>query len=200
MRLKIRFVEPGDCDALLALYAQYIDTAVTFETVLPSRETFAQRIAEITRAYPYLVCEEKGKRIGYAYAHRHMQRDAYQWNAELSVYLDRDFTGQGIGKKLYLTLMELLKVQGIKTVYAGVTIPNEKSEKLHATLGFTQIGVYHNAGYKAGQWRSVSWFEKQISPYNKNPLPFRPLCEFSRQELERILQNIKLSGGCLNEW
>ena len=86
-----RFAAAGDAEDLLAIYAQYIDTPVTFETVLPSADVFRGRIKEISAFYPYLVLEEEGKIVGYAYAHRHMARAAYGWNAELSVYLDGRF-------------------------------------------------------------------------------------------------------------
>lgn len=65
--------------------------------------------------------------MGYAYAHRHMEREAYQWNVELSIYLGWPYTSQGIGKRLYCALIELLEKQGVKNVYGGVTLPNVKS-------------------------------------------------------------------------
>ena len=86
----LRFVTPQDCPALLDIYAQYIDTGVTFEYDLPTREEFTARISGICRDYPYLVCQEGDRVLGYAYAHRVWERAAYQWNAELSVYLAPD--------------------------------------------------------------------------------------------------------------
>lgn len=126
-----------------------------------TEQAFADRIHRIVQEYPYLVWEDdSGRVLGYAYAHRQMERAAYQWNAELSIYLDRAHTSQGWGKKMYLALMDLLALQGVKTVYGGVTIPNEKSERLHACLGFQRLGTYHNTGYKCGRWHDVAWFER----------------------------------------
>ena len=142
--MKLRFATEKDCRALLAVYAQYIDTAITFECRLPSEEEFAGRIRAITRDYPYLACEERGRIVGYAYAHRQKEREAYQWNAELSIYIGRGFTSGGLGRGLYGALMELLRLQGVKTVYGGVTLPNARSEGLHRALGFRLLGVYHN--------------------------------------------------------
>ena len=133
--MKLRFAAEKDCRSLLAIYAQYIDTAVTFECWLPSEEEFTGRIRAITSNYPYLVCEDQGRIAGYAYAHRQMEREAYQWNAELSIYLDRAYTARGIGRRLYGALMELLRLQGVKNVYGGVTLPNAGSEGLHRALG-----------------------------------------------------------------
>ena len=130
----VRFATPNDSLELLKIYKQYIDTAITFECTLPTEQEFRERIEGIIKEYPYLVCEDDGKIVGYAYAHRHMERGAYGWNAELSVYIDRSFTSRGIGKELYIKLIELLKLQGIKNLYAGITVPNKKSEKLHTSL------------------------------------------------------------------
>ena len=183
----IRFATPDDSAALLNIYAQYIETSVTFEYVLPSATVFAERIANIAQDYPYLVCEENSKIIGYAYAHRHMERAAYQWNAELSVYLDSSVTSKGLGKKLYRTLMNILKLQNIKTVYGCVTLPNIKSESLHKALGFEVVGIYHNAGFKAGEWHDVIWFEKAIAPYDVSPHPMKPINEIPAEQQQSIL-------------
>ena len=146
----MRFASAADAAALLAIYGQYLDTSVTFEQDLPSEAEFARRIGEYGGMHPYLVWEEGGRPVGYAYAHRLGERAAYQWNAELSVYLDRDCTGRGVGRRLYSALMDILRLQGIRTVYGCVTLPNEKSEGLHRTMGFQKLGTYHSAGYKCG--------------------------------------------------
>ncbi len=163
--MKVRFAVPDDAQALLRIYAQYMETPITFEYVLPSLGEFSERIAAISAWYPYLVCEEDNTLVGYACAHRHGEREAYQWGAELSVYLDRDYTSKGLGKMMYRMLIDMLKAQGIRTVYGAVTAPNIKSEALHNALGFCVLGVYHNAGYKKGRWHDVVWYEKQIAPY-----------------------------------
>ena len=94
-----RFATPNDAKVLLDIYSQYIDTPITFECSLPTVEEFRIRIQTISNFYPYLVAEDNGRIFGYVYAHRHMQREAYQWNAELSIYLDSKHTSQGIGKE-----------------------------------------------------------------------------------------------------
>ena len=183
----IRFAAEEDAPALLAIYGQYIDTPITFECRLPSREEFGGRIRDISAFYPYLVCEEEGKIVGYAYAHRQAERAAYQWNAELSVYLDRSRTGQGLGRRLYTALMEMLRLQGIHTVYALVTVPNEKSEGLHGSMGFRHMGTQRSTGYKDGAWRDVAWFEKQIAPYDPDPAPLAPIGQVPLERLAEIL-------------
>ena len=185
----IRFAVPADSTALLRIYAQYIDTPITFEYVLPSEAEFAARVADISRNYPYLICEEAGQILGYAYAHRQAERAAYQWNAELSVYLDRTCTAQGLGGRLYTTLIELLKLQNIRTVYGCVTMANEPCRKLHQKLGFELLGVYHKTGYKLGQWWDVGWYEKSIAPYDGDPEPPRSIREVPPEQIARILRS-----------
>lgn len=167
----LRFACESDTAALLSIYAQYIQPPVTFETVLPSEQDFCSRIAAVSSFYPYLVAEDAGAAVGYAYAHRQMDRAAYGWNAELSVYLAPSACSRGLGKKLYGALFEILRLQGVKTVYGGVTVPNARSEALHVSCGFRLIGVYQNTGFKCGAWHNVAWFEKQIAPYDTDPVP-----------------------------
>ena len=185
--MQLRFATEADAPALLAIYRQYLDTPITFECAVPTEEEFAARVRDISGVYPYLVCEDGGEVIGYAYAHRQAERAAYQWNAELSVYLDRSRTGQGLGRRLYTALMEMLRLQGIHTVYALVTVPNEKSEGLHGSMGFRHMGTQRSTGYKDGAWRDVAWFEKQIAPYDPDPAPLAPIGQVPLERLAEIL-------------
>lgn len=172
--MNIRFATESDAAALLSIYGQYIDTSVTFEYTLPSPEEFAGRIRDISRVYPYLVLEEDVRIIGYAYAHRARERTAYDWYAELSVYLDRACVGQGLGTKLYSLLMDLLRLQGLKTAMGCVTVPNPASEALHESLGFSLAGTSRKVGYKDGAWHDVAWYEKALAPYDVPPSPLIP--------------------------
>ncbi len=185
--MRMRFAAPGDASALLSIYAQYIETPITFESTLPTEREFAGRIAAISDFYPYIICGEREDISGYAYAHRHMEREAYQWNAELSIYLDQNRTSQGLGKRMYRILIEILRLQGIRTVYGGVTSPNAGSEALHKAPGFHALGTYHNAGYKGGGRHDVTWFEKRIAPYDVEPAPIRSIREVPEERLRDIL-------------
>ena len=186
--MKIRFATENDTPALLKIYSQYIDTPITFECSLPTEQEFSQRIADISASYPYLVCEENGRITGYAYAHRLQEREAYQCNSELTVYLDETCTSRGLGKKLYSMLIDILRLQGSKSVYGIVTLPNEKSERLHESFGFRRLYVCQNAGYKCGRWHDVVWFEKQIAPYLSNPAPIKPIGDIPYASIEEIIQ------------
>ncbi len=187
----IRFATPDDTETLLAIYSQYIDTPVTFEYLLPARKAFSARIATVSSAWPWLVCEENGTVVGYAYAHRLMEREAYQWNAELSVYLNTVSRSKGLGSALYRTLIDILVLQGIRTVFGIVTLPNVASERLHESLGFSRTGLYRHAGYKCSQWHDVVWFEKNIAPHTPAPAPFIPIKKIAPGRLAAILQKYR---------
>ena len=183
----IRLAAPDDAAALHAIYARYIDTPVTFECTPPTVDEFRERVVETLKEYPWLVYEAGGRLVGYAYAHRHMAREAYQWNAELSVYLDRSVQSLGIGTALYTTLIELLRLQGVRNVFGCVTLPNQKSERLHESLGFHRAGVFYNAGYKCESWRDICWFQKNIAPFDAPPNPFIGLREADQDAVTEIL-------------
>ena len=143
-----RLAVPEDAPALLQIYSEYIHSTITFEYTLPTTEEFAERIRTIAGFYPYIVAEEDGRCMGYAYAHRHMERAAYQWNAELSVYLAKSAVGCGLGGGLYSRLMTLLKAQGVLSVFGCVTSPNPPSTRLHKRMGFKLVGTYLQAGLR----------------------------------------------------
>ncbi len=184
----IRFAQEEDAGKILAIYEPYIkETAVTFEYRTPTLDEFSKRIRDISKDYPYLVCVSEESIIGYAYAHKHMEREAYQWNAELSVYINKNYFRCGIGGTLYGALMDILRLQNVRNVYGGVTLPNTSSEKLHEYLGFKKLGVYHDAGYKCGLWHNVAWYEKGINHHDLKPAPFVSFYKIDKETVLEIL-------------
>lgn len=170
MNRRLRPARLEDVDALLAIYEPYVlNTAVTFEYVVPCRDDFAGRLRHIGEEYPWLVLEEEGRITGYAYASRHMERAAYQWNAVLSVYVDGNFLGHGRGRCLYAALLDLLTLQGIRNVYGCVTVPNAASDALHAAFGFQLVGEFPASGYKLGAWHGIRWYGKSLHQQNDAP-------------------------------
>jgi phosphinothricin acetyltransferase len=168
--MHIRLVQLKDAEAILDIYKPYItSTATTFETSVPAVEAFEERIKTNTEKYPWLVAEDEGKIIGYAYASKHRDREAYQWCVECSVYVLEQYHHSGIAKELYTKLFELLQRSGYVNVYAGVTLPNPKSVAFHTKMGFEPIGVYRDIGYKLGQWHDVAWMVKTINPHREDP-------------------------------
>ena len=138
----VRLATEADAAGILAVYAPYIrDTAITFETETPSLDAFRCRMASIIGDYPYLVVEEDGSIVGFAYAHWLGERAAYAWNAELSIYFAPDYTSRGWGSVLFWALIDLLALQGVRNAYSLITVPNEASLALHEKLGFALMGI-----------------------------------------------------------
>ena len=164
MSVRIRFADPErDAARILAVYAPYIErTAVTFETEVPDGAAFAARVAGIAKEFPYLLLEIDGELAGYAYAHRQAERAAYQWNAELSIYLAEGFVHRGLGGPLYALLMRLLGMQGYVNLYACITASNAGSIALHERMGFERVGLFPDTGYKFGQWHGVAWMCRRV--------------------------------------
>jgi phosphinothricin acetyltransferase len=179
-----------DAREILAIYAPYVkDTAITFDLEAPSEADFTRGMERVREIFPYLVAEDHGKIAGYAYAHPERERLAYQWNAELSVYVSRDYQRQGLGLRLYTALVELLGLLGYRNLYAVITLPNERSMALHRRMGFTHLAVHKNAGYKLGRWHDVIWLEKKLGPYRPDPAPPTPMNELAPDLLRRVLEN-----------
>lgn len=168
--LTIRLATLPDCQSILNIYSHYVlNTAITFEYEIPALEEVENRMKSIQITYPYLVAEIGGEIVGYAYATDLRYRTAYQWSPESTIYLQKDAIGQGIGKKLYNKLIEILKIQGFYNVFGGVALPNEASIALHLNMGFTEIGIYKNIGYKHDKWHSTLWFQLQLNEYTIHP-------------------------------
>jgi len=188
MSVLLRPAAESDAAAFSRIYAPYTATPISFECHAPDTEEFRTRIRNISAVYPFLACEADGAVIGYAYAHRLREREAYDWDAELSIYMDGAFTGRGAGKPLYMAVLDLLALQGIKNAYGSITLPNEKSERLHLSCGFTEIGVWLHVGYKMGRWQDVKWFEKTLGDRMASPPPIIPFPLLDGEKVASILR------------
>ncbi|MDR1620316.1 MAG: GNAT family N-acetyltransferase [Clostridiales bacterium] len=189
MHPAIRMATLDDAAALLKIYKPYVEnTALTFECEAPALVEFAGRIRDISATYPYLVCEISEEIIGYAYAHRHKERAAYQWNAELSVYIAPAFHRRRIGAALYGCLLDILRLQRVQNVYGVVSVPNPASETLHVACGFTKEGVYKETGYKFGAWRDIVTYINRIGNHENNPPGVIPITKIHPHEISAITQ------------
>ena len=189
-QMHIRLASADDADGIRTVYAPFVDTPVTFEEEVPSCETYRERIVRICEKYPCLVAEEGGRIVGFAYAHELRERIAFQWNAELSVYLAPAAQGQGVGSRLYAALIELLRLMGIKAAYGVVTSPNPASERLHHAFGFALMGVQPHAGFTCGAWHDVSWYVREIAPFEDAPAPPVPFPLFASAHPDQVSEVI----------
>lgn len=187
---KVRLATEADCASILEIYASFIaKTVKTFEYEVPTLPEFSKRMANIQKKYPWLICEVNDAVVGYAYASQFNERAAYDWSVDFSIYIKSQYHREKIGKALYFALFELLKLQGYYSAYAGIALPNIKSESFHQSFGFKPIGVYHNVGYKLGDWRDVKWFELKIQDYSTSPKRPRDIGEIRNMlEFKQIIQ------------
>ncbi|GAB2632723.1 arsinothricin resistance N-acetyltransferase ArsN1 family B [Kribbella swartbergensis] len=161
---KIRHASPLDAEACVAIYAPYVTgTAITFETEPPTVEEMAARIESALATHAWMVLEDEGRVVGYAYAGPMKPRAAYRWSCEVSVYLERGRRRTGGGRALYEALFERLIERGYRTAVAGMTLPNDASVGLHKALGFEPIGTYRDIGWKLGAWHSVAWVQRPLA-------------------------------------
>lgn len=168
--MSIRMATARDVPEILEIYRPYIEnTAISFEYTVPSLEEFTGRFLGITAWFPWLVWEEDGQILGYAYGSKAFERAAYQWTASASIYLRQDACGKGIGRKLYAALEERLQKQGYRKVYAVITTANEASVAFHKAVGYRQTAVMPDCGYKFGAWYGTIWMEKELNTWDTPP-------------------------------
>ena len=168
--MSIRMATVADVPQILEIYRPYIEnTAISFEYTVPSLEEFTQRFLKITERFPWLVWEEAGEILGYAYGSLPFERAAYQWNASASIYLRQDKLGHGMGKQLYAALEERLQKQDYKKVYAIITTANEASVAFHTAMGYRHVATMPDCGFKHGKWYGTIWMEKELNSWPAPP-------------------------------
>lgn len=174
----IRLATRADIPAILNIYAPYIrETAFTFEYEVPEISDFEARFDLITARFPWLVWEENGRILGYAYGDAAFSRKAFSWDADMSIYLDMSVRGQGIGGKLYGCLEQMLKNLGYCNLYALVTEGNQASERFHEGRGYEVEGLLKKSGFKFGRWHGLVWYVLRVrEPENPGEVPAAFAC------------------------
>ena len=170
--ISIRTAAVEDAEELLAIYRPYVEkTTVTFEYIVPTVQEFAERIRSFSSFYPYFVAEENGVISGYAYAHRFAERKAYDWVCEVSIYIQEDARGKGVGTLLYEKLLSALQKMGICQAIAIISTPNEPSVKFHLKMGFSEGVELENVGWKFGGWHGTRYMTCRLWKEKESPKP-----------------------------
>ena len=160
---EIRAADPADAGEIARIYRPYVsDSVVSFELDPPSAEVMAERMAAAGDVYPWLVATGPQGLLGYAYGGLHRSRPAYRFSVEVSVYLDEAARGRGLGRRLMTALLDELSSRRFNVALAGTTLPNPASIALFKSLGFEEIGVFREVGFKFGAWHDVSWWQKRL--------------------------------------
>lgn len=162
-RHAIRSAAGADAAALQAIYAPIVETtAISFEEVPPTVAEMAERVEATLRSYPYLVAENGGRVVGFAYASQHRARAAYRRSVDVTVYVAEHVRGAGVGRALYGALLPMLAERGFHAAFGGIALPNPGSVALHEAMGFEPVGVYREVGFKLGRWHDVGWWQRLL--------------------------------------
>jgi L-amino acid N-acyltransferase YncA len=199
MARTIRLAVKDDAAAVAGIYGPFCEsTVVSFEYASPSTEEITNRILTITAQFPWLVLDDNEVVAGYAYATRHRERAAYGWSVDTAVYVSPIHRRCGVGRALYTTLFQLLRLQGYFKAYAGITLPNSASTSLHEAIGFKLVGVYQGVGYKHGAWHDVAWYQIALQPERLNPDPLVPVSALAESSAwaEAVSQGLKHYRPC----
>jgi L-amino acid N-acyltransferase YncA len=177
--VRVRFADPARDSARVAeIYRPAVESTIaTFEETPPAPDEMAERMRRTLERLPWLVAESSGEVVGYAYAGPHHARPGYRWSVNVSVYVDAQRRGRGIGRLLYGELLDILRRQRIVNVYAGVALPNPASVRLHEGIGMRRVAAYERVGFKFGAWHDVAWFELRLAEPAADPPEPIPLPE-----------------------
>ncbi len=171
----IRIAREQDAEAIHAIYAPHVtDGVATFENVVPGTAAMRERLLARLPLYPWLVWEEAGAVLAYAYAGRFRERAAYDWIAETSIYVHPSAQRRGIARRLYGVLLDAMRLQGLTQAVGVITLPGTASVAMHEALGFAPAGVWRQSGWKLGQWWDVGVWQKELQPAACPPAPVRP--------------------------
>jgi L-amino acid N-acyltransferase YncA len=164
MTIDIRPATPLDAGALCAIYNPYVaTTTISFEEDPVADADMASRISDVAAAgLPWLVAQESGRIVGYAYATKWRVRPAYRHSVESSVYLAQDATGRGLGRVLYAALLDELRRRGLHLVIGGIALPNEASVGLHEAMGYRKVAHFSEVGMKFGRRIDVGYWQRTL--------------------------------------
>lgn len=160
----IRQATAADAESIAAIYNHYIlNTVVTFEEDAVTPSDMEARIHQVNVFnLPWIVAEEKGHVIGYAYATKWHDRLAYRFTVEVTVYLSPKFEARGWGTKLFEGLFAQLRTRTIHAAIGVIALPNPASIALHEKFGMKKVGHFHEVGYKFDQWVDVGCWQKRF--------------------------------------
>lgn len=174
----VRLGQPdADAAAVASIYRPAVEESIaSFEDPTPDAAEMARRMRATLSRTPWLVAEEEGAVVGYAYAGAHRERAGYRWSVDVSVYVAAGFHRRGIGRRLYEELFSILRRQRFVNAYAGIALPNPASVTLHEGFGMRLVGVYPRVGFKLGAWHDVAWYSLRLTdppgtPPDPIPLP-----------------------------
>jgi len=189
--ITFRIATVEDAAEILSIYRPYVEqTPISFECEAPTLDEFSARIAGIVKDYPYLVAVVDGAIAGFCYAAPAFERAAFGWDADISVYLHKDYHRRGIGEALYHAVHDLLRLQGYYTVYALITGGNTGSIAFHTAMGYREVGCLPKTGFKLGAWQDLVWMEKELKTREGAPKPIISFSKLDAAAVEAVLSGV----------
>ncbi len=186
---KIRLATPKDAPAVAEIYAHWVKhTTYSYEYDPPSPAEMRRRMKTISKKHAFLICEDRGEIVGYAYNSDPFERKAFSWCAEISVYLKSGYQGTGLGRRLVCACENFLRRQGFLKIYSLISSENQGSVRFHETLGYRYLAKFQNAGFKHGKWVSLFWYEKDLAPFQENPPEPLSIHDLPQEVFREILQ------------
>ncbi|WNV73714.1 GNAT family N-acetyltransferase [Geodermatophilus sp. DSM 44513] len=162
----VRDATIGDAARCAEVYAPYVrDTVISFELEPPTAAEVAGRIEAALATHAWLVVEDAGRVVGYAYGSTFNARGGYRWSTSVSVYTEPGLQRTGAGRALYTALFQRLAARGYRTALAGVALPNAASAGLHLAMGFEPVGTYRRVAWKLGRWHDVTWYQRPLGDH-----------------------------------
>lgn len=198
--INIRIADASDSKPIADIYKPYVEnTAVSFEYSPPDKDELKRRITNTLSSYPYLVAEYKGQVVGYAYASPFLPRAAYCHSVELSIYINDEYRGLGIGRCLYAAMEDLLRLQNVFNLNACIAYTDEEDETLtnasaafHGKMGYSKVGRFNAVGYKFERFYDIIWMQKLIEAPIPPLAPFVPFKDIHPQARQLLTKKLWL--------
>jgi L-amino acid N-acyltransferase YncA len=168
--IRIRVATEDDAEDLAAIYEPHVSQGIaSFEESAPTADVMRGRIVKLAGVFPWLVADDDGEVLGYAYADRFRERTAYRWAVETTVYVAKAAQRRGVARLLYAALLDILRRQGFTQAIAAISLPNDASIQLHELAGFRRAGVYRQVGWKQGRWVDVGLWQVELQKPGPSP-------------------------------
>lgn len=176
--VRVRPATGDDMPAICDIINHFIHASwVNFRTRPQTPEEWRSSWEHTRERYPWLVATARDRVIGVAYAGAYKPREAYNWCAEVTVYVAADLRRRGVGRALYGRLLPILEAQGYRSLVAVIALPNPASVALHEAFGFEHVGTLQRVGFKLGEWHDTGFWQRMLPGGNAAPAAIRRVAE-----------------------
>jgi len=160
----IRDASPNDAEAVAAIYAHHVlNGTASFDDRPPAADFWRDKIAAVVaRKWPFLVAEEEGQVLGYAYATQFRDRPAYAHTCENSIYVHPEHIRRGVGRQLLGELIDQARNAGFRQMIGVIGGAEPASVALHEAAGFSEAGRMKSVGFKFGQWLDTLYMQRSL--------------------------------------